>query len=38
MDETEPTKLLEWDKNLKPFEELWNLVKNYMTLNQTWTR
>lgn len=29
---------MEWDKNLKPFEELWSLVKNYTTMNASWTR
>ena len=26
------------DKNLKPFEELWNLVKNYSANSQAWTK
>ena len=38
IDESDGQKLLEWDKNLKPFEDLWVLVKNYTTLNASWTK
>lgn len=38
IDETDGQKLVEWDKNLKPFEELWTLVKGYTTQNVSWTR
>jgi dynein heavy chain, axonemal len=29
---------LEWDKNIKPFEELWILAKNYTTSSVGWTK
>jgi dynein heavy chain, axonemal len=38
MEESEGSKLVEWDKNIKPFEELWSLAKNYTTYNVSWTK
>jgi dynein heavy chain, axonemal len=38
MEEFDGHKLFEWDKNLKPFEELWSLAKSYTTLNVSWTK
>lgn len=38
MDETPAAKIMEIDKILKPFEELWGLVKNYHSCNQIWSK
>lgn len=38
MDETPPNKIYQIDKILKPFEELWQLVKNYQINNQSWSK
>ena len=38
MDETPTTKLEELEKQLKPFEELWELVRDFSQSSQTWTK
>ena len=38
IEDTDGSKAMEWDKNLKPFEELWSLIKNYTALSAGWTR